>query len=198
VRDRLGKPLYSVGEAYTITYLAFRSLPRLLRARKKSGLDHVFMERIMIAVTEVNGCEICSYAHTRMALEAGMPEEEIREILLGVHDKVPRHQLSAILFGQHYADSRGQPSPGAYDRLVAVYGRDLATGILAAVRLMMWGNTYGIPYSSLVNRFKGKPDPRSSPGYEAGILLSALILTPIAGLQALLAGLARVSFEITA
>ncbi|MFC0273464.1 carboxymuconolactone decarboxylase family protein [Metabacillus herbersteinensis] len=32
----------------------------------------------MLAVTEVNGCEFCSYSHTKIALEQGMSQEEIK------------------------------------------------------------------------------------------------------------------------
>ncbi|WP_256205872.1 carboxymuconolactone decarboxylase family protein [Carnobacterium iners] len=40
------------------------------------------MERIMLAVTQVNGCSVCSYTHTKMALEVGMKSEKIKNILV--------------------------------------------------------------------------------------------------------------------
>jgi len=170
LKESFGKPLYSPREAYRITVWALRSLPHFLRGRKKARLNKVFIERIMIAVTEVNGCEICSYA------EAGMPENEIREMLLGVHENVPGDQLSAIVFGQHYADTRGWPSSGAYQKIEEVYGRDLALGILGAIRLMMWGNTFV--------------------GYEMVMLLLLVPMIPVAGVHALVSGLTGRSFDI--
>lgn len=104
------KNLHSINEIYNITVKAVRTMPYLKKARQKSDMDQQFMERIMLTVTEVNGCEICSYAHTKMALEAGMKDEEIENMLAGVSDNIPAEQLSAIMFAQHYADTRGFPS----------------------------------------------------------------------------------------
>lgn len=36
----------------------------------------------MLAVTQVNGCRYCSYVHARMALQAGLSEQEIRTVLM--------------------------------------------------------------------------------------------------------------------
>nr|WP_237713710.1 carboxymuconolactone decarboxylase family protein [Rhodococcus sp. P14] len=65
----------------------------------------------MLAVTEVNGCGACSYAHTKIALGAGMSSAEIRNILAGVLDDVPDSEVAAVLFAQHYADTRATPRP---------------------------------------------------------------------------------------
>ena len=48
-----------------------------MEVKKERQLSEHFIERIMLAVTEVNGCAVWSYAHTKMALEAGMTNEEI-------------------------------------------------------------------------------------------------------------------------
>ena len=71
---------YSVREIYRITLLALRTT----RAARHARCDRAASERVMLAVTEVNGCEICSYAHTRRALEAGLSDAEVRELLGGV------------------------------------------------------------------------------------------------------------------
>ena len=52
-------------------------------ARKANRVSKEFIERIMMAVTEVNGCRYCSYFHTQVALKAGMESGEIKEILSG-------------------------------------------------------------------------------------------------------------------
>jgi AhpD family alkylhydroperoxidase len=161
------------------------------KSRKCHELDSEFIERIMLAVTEVNGCEVCSYAHTKMALEQGFSQEEIQLLLSGDTSKVPAEEGSAIMFAQHYADSRGRPSPESWLRLSEVYGDSKAKGILGAIRIITMGNAFGIPYSALRSRIKGKPIARSSPGYELIMLLSVPFFMPAALLHALMANLLK-------
>ena len=87
-------------------YKGIRTIPFMIRATKSKQMDQQFIERIMLAVTEVNGCDICSYAHTKMALESGMSNEEIQNMLDGVVSDVPKQQLLAVMFIQHYSKSR--------------------------------------------------------------------------------------------
>ena len=195
MNDNFGKPLYSVREYYWIIFNAFRSVGPLLKARRSKILSKHFMERIMLAVTEVNGCEACSYAHTKMALEAGMTAEEIQNMLSGIIDDVPEEEVQGVLFGQHYADTRANPSLEVWNRINEVYGKDLASGILAASRLMMWGNSYGIPLGSFGKRLIGKADPRSSLGYEIIILLGSVIMIPVGGLHALIGRILSVKWD---
>lgn len=132
------------------------------------------VERLMLAVTEVNKCPLCSYGHTKIALEAGMDNEEIQSLLAGDTNLVPPGEITAILFAQHYADSRGKPSPGTWRRVTETYGEPKAMGILGAIRLIMFGNTFGIVLNSFKGRLKGEPDKRSSIPYELSILLAFL------------------------
>ncbi|MGM0395719.1 MAG: carboxymuconolactone decarboxylase family protein [Bacillota bacterium] len=188
----LGRKLYSMGEIYTILYTGIRTAPYMSKAKKNGELNTEFIERIMIAVTEVNGCAICSYAHTKMALEAGMSGEEIQKMLSGVVDDVPEDQIQAIMFAQHYADSRGKPTKDSWDRIVETYEKSKSMGILGAIRGIMMGNALGIPWSGFSSRIKGKPDERSSLGYEiAGIVLGSLLI-PFALVHAAIASILRV------
>ncbi len=186
-----GRKLYSLREIYMIVYNGIRSAPYMSKAKRNNELNSEFIERIMLAVTEVNGCELCSYAHTKMALEAGMSSEEIQHMLLGVMTEVPSNELQAIMFAQHYADSRGKPSKETWDRIIESYGLTKSYGILGAIRIIMIGNVYGIPWGSFFNRFKGKPDKRSSMLYEALIIIPGSILIPFAILHAIIASLLR-------
>lgn len=195
MKDNLGRKLYSIGEFYKIYYLLFFSMRDFIRAKRKKLLSEQFIERIMIAVTEVNGCPFCSYAHTKMALEAGMSNEEIQNMLAGISDDVPEEEMSAVVFAQHYAETRGKPSNKAWLRIVEIYGVKKAKGILGAIRIMMFGNVAGIAWGSFVSRFKKvkKTDKRSNLLYEIGIVLGTFIFIPLSLLHALLAKLFRVS-----
>lgn len=175
---------YSVREIYAITYHAARTAR--FRARSRLGRDRQFTERIMLTVTEVNGCELCSYAHARFAVEAGLSNAEVRALLGGSSEGVPDYQLPALAFAQHYADTRGHPTPLAWQDLVDTYGEQEALGALAAVRLMMWGNAAGIPLSSLRSRLKGEPDPGSTLRYEVAAILGTVVVLPPALVHALI------------
>jgi len=186
------RKLYSIPEAYRIFYEGMRTIRYMSKSRKNNELSLEFMERIMLAVTQVNACAICSYAHTKMALEAGMSSRKIQNMLAGVIDDTPADEVTAVLFAQHYADTRGKPSKESWDRITAVYGPSTAKGILGAARIIMLANTYGIPWGSFINRFRGKPDRRSNLLYEISMLITGLIFIPIVLIHVLLAVLFRI------
>ena len=186
-----GRKLFPLWEVYRIMTLAFRSIPQLRRAKRAGEMNHAFLERIMLAVTEVNGCAMCSYYHTRVALEAGFSAEEIRNMLGGHFSDVPAEQLDGVLFAQHYADQRGNPSIGSWQRLMERYGETGAYGILAVTRMIMMGNAVGIPSGSFLLRFRGRPDPRSNIFYELLVMIAIIPLMVIACLSALLLRLFR-------
>lgn len=187
-----GKKLFSVFELFRIMTLAFRSIPLLRRAKAAGKMSHAFLERIMLAVTEVNGCAACSYYHTKVALESGFSAQEIRNMLSGTFSDVPEEELEGVLFAQHYADQRGKPSRESWDRIVAHYDEIGAYGILAVTRMIMMGNATGIPAGSFILRFRGKADQRSNVFYELGMMLAMLVFMPIAGITALMLNLLRV------
>ncbi len=191
MQNKPGKKLYSIPEAYKIMLNAFRSIPYLKRARKSGAMNTPFMERIMLAVTEVNGCAMCSYYHTKIALESGMTSEEIKGMLCGDCADAPEDELQAILFAQHYADTRGNPSKEAWNRITAAYGESGAYGVLAAIRMIMMGNVLGIAWGSFLNRFRGKPDQRSNLLYELGIMICSILFFPVGLIHAGLLGLIR-------
>lgn len=186
------KKIYSHSEFYRSIYLAARSIRHLGRARKKRLLSPRTIERIMLAVTEVNGCEVCSYAHTRMALEKGMSAEEIGELLSGIAESVPAEDAVAVFFVQHYADQRGQPSKESWQRLKESYGDDTSEGILGAARIMTVANIHGIALSAMARRLKGKPVAETGLVYEISIILSILIYLPAAMIHAALADIKKI------
>ena len=67
-KQHVGRKLFSVSETYGIVYRAVRTMPAFATAQRNGVLQEDFAERLMLAVTEVNKCAMCSYAHTKMAL----------------------------------------------------------------------------------------------------------------------------------
>ncbi|MBN1891352.1 MAG: carboxymuconolactone decarboxylase family protein [Clostridiales bacterium] len=191
MKDHQGRKPFSFREAYFILVHGMRTAPLLSRARRHKLIDREWNERIMFAVTEVNGCPVCSYAHAKMALNAGMSDEEIRKMLSGNFADAPEEQMTAIMFAQHYADSRANPDQKAWEQLEKHYGPEKAAGILGAVRIIMMGNVMGIPWGGFIGRFRGKRDGRTTFGYEVGMLLWFVLIFPVAVIHALVSAVCR-------
>lgn len=170
-----------------------------LKKNKKQGLfDSQFIERLQLAVTEVNGCAACSFQHTKMALEQGMSNDEISSFLSGGDDFIKPEEAKAIMFAQHFADTRGYPTRVTYNSIVEEYGEEKAKIIIAACQVMITGNIYGIPFSAFLSRIKGKKYKGSSLFYELTMLVFGLILLPLAlihGFLRRLLGLPQVKFS---
>ncbi len=183
--NRYYKKIYSHCEFYNALVLAIRSAKHLRLNRKQKLVSAHFKERIMLAVTEVNGCEACSFAHTKFALEEGMSAAEIEAILSGDTGAVPQHEMVGIFFAQHYADNRGKSSKKSWQRLVDEYGEDIALVLLAFIRIMSVGNIYGIAYSAISDRIKGKPSGKTTLLYELSMMFSILPYAPAATIHAI-------------
>ncbi|MBN2604993.1 MAG: carboxymuconolactone decarboxylase family protein, partial [Bacilli bacterium] len=81
MKQKYNKRIFTLKEHIRIVNRAARSF-HILRVVKKNRLfNKQFKERIMLAVTEVNGCELCSYVHTKVSLSSGMSASEIKQIL---------------------------------------------------------------------------------------------------------------------
>lgn len=180
---------FPMRETYRITHDAARTIRHFMKFRKNQGEQ--FPSRIMLAVTEVNGCAMCAHAHTKFALDGGMDSDEVRNLLGGVTDGAPDRELPAIGFAQHYADSKAQPDRDAWDRLVEIYGDEDALGTLGTIRMMMWGNAFGIPLSSLRARLKGEPHPGSTLTSEVATVAGSWALLPFAAIHGGLSALRR-------
>lgn len=191
----LKKELASFGERYQRLYYAFRNVPSWKKSLRKKELSEHFNSRIMLAVTEVNGCAVCSYGHTTMALESGMTQTEINELLGGGMSEVPLNEQMAILFAQHVADNRGKVSTKSWDNLVKEYGITLSEAILSSTQIIMMGNTFGIPIGSLLSRILTKKafkkDERSTLPYEISVVISLILMLPVALVHAIISSLLK-------
>lgn len=191
------KRRFRLREFYDAAVLLPQAAAVLVANRLRRVMDRRAIERVMLAVTEVNGCPACSWAHTRMALREGMSGEEISGLLAGDGEVVPPHEAAGVVFAQHYADSRARPDRAAYEAVVREYGRRRARTVLAAAHVMLVGNMYGIPYSAFMARLSGTPYRDSSLGYEVGMQVAGALALPVAlvhGLVRLAAGRPAVRF----
>ncbi|MBN1121100.1 MAG: carboxymuconolactone decarboxylase family protein [Anaerolineae bacterium] len=155
-----------------------------LKSASRSGrISKAFSERIMLAVTQVNGCRYCEYGHTRSALAAGVSDEEIRSIMSAEFDDLPQDEVVALMYAQHVAESKGNPDPDATQRLEDTYGPDTARDIQAYIRMIMFGNLYGNTFDAFLNRLTFKPVSGSRLGDELGVLFGGIVLMPVGMLR---------------
>lgn len=116
----------------------------MVRRTLRELVPAAFRERLMMAVTVVNGCRYCSYAHFRSALSAGVSDEELRQLLLGtIPTDTPQDELLALTYAQHWAESDGHPDPQARQKLEEHYGATRAEAIHIVLHMIRMGNLVG-------------------------------------------------------
>ncbi len=164
----------------------FMHIGGVFQAEFRHEIDKSCKERIMLAVTHVNGCRLCSYAHAKIALEVGIDSDEITGILDGEFHDVPEEQYVAILFAEHYAETMGSPSDKSVSRLLTYYGRQKASAVIANIRMIMVGNVYGNVLTAFWDRLRGTPIPGSNVLREVTIILSIIPFTLFLGTKRLL------------
>ena len=173
------KRIFTMKEHFKIMNHAAKGFGMLLDVKKYKLFDKKFKERIMLAVTEVNGCELCSYVHTRISLSTGMNSDEIKGILNGSKSNIPDYELVGVLFGEHYADSKENPDKEVIDRLILEYGRDKAKIICAVLGMITLTNSMGISMGLFKERLMFKRVKGSKIINELGIPVLTMTVFPM-------------------
>lgn len=155
----------------------------LQRARQSGRVDQSFAERMMLAVSVVNGCRACCTMHSRFALRTGASTEEISKFRMGDWADTPTEELVALLYAQHFAESGGTSTPEARTRLVETYGEAKTHDLMAFIRFAQLTNLFGNTAEALWSRLLGIPAPRSTWWQEGSVLLLGIILLPAAMLR---------------
>jgi len=128
-----------------ITDLLFpvRNRKELREITNKGLISPAFRERLMLAVTAVNGCRYCSYFHTKQALKSGVSPEEIGRLLSGDVDACPEEEATAVMYAQHWSESDAHPEPEAIRKLQQTYGVEKAEALHLILRMIRLGNLLG-------------------------------------------------------
>jgi AhpD family alkylhydroperoxidase len=180
IRSHFHKRVFSVATFRTAVDDLLDHMGDIRAAVRGKRVNRAFSERVMLAVTQVNGCRYCDYGHTRLALQAGVSPEEIEALAAGSFDRSPGEEAIALLFAQHYAECEGHPDPESWQRLIDTYGEDTARDILVYIRMITVGNLYGNTLDALFSRFRGRPAPNSSLWQELGVLFGIFVIVPVA------------------
>lgn len=168
---------FTLDEFYEVMLRGAEAIPYLQSKKDKGYLANGLKRRIMLAVSSVNGCKMCSYVHTRKALSSGMSPEEIKSILNNEYGDVPVDQAVAVLYAEHYAANREHPTMDAEKRLIEVYGENKAKAIHAACEIISMTTAIGISIDDFKNLFTFKKT-HNSIFKGTVILLSMITLFP--------------------
>ena len=131
-------------------WFPIRNRKRLKKVMNEDLISSAFRERLMLAVTAVDGCRYCSYLHTRQALKSGVTPEEISQLLSGDVDNCPEDEAVAIIYAQHWAESNANPDPEAVSKLHQTYGVEKAEAIHLMLRMIRLGNLLGNSWDYLL------------------------------------------------
>lgn len=117
---------------------------RIKAAMASPKINWAFRERLMLAVTKVNGCRYCRTFHVGQAKQAGISIDEITEYLKGnIPDSVPEEQKLAVCYAQHWAETDRQPDPDYVTQVLDTYGEEGYHAISMALRMIWMGNLLG-------------------------------------------------------
>ena len=131
-------------------WFPIRNRKLLKEAMNEGSISSAFRERLMLAVTAVNGCRYCSYFHARQALKSGISSGEIRQLLSGDVDNCPEDEAVALIYAQHWAESDAHPAPEAVSMMHQTYGIERAEAIHLMLRMIRLGNLLGNSWDYLL------------------------------------------------
>ncbi|MCE7742724.1 MAG: carboxymuconolactone decarboxylase family protein [Candidatus Heimdallarchaeota archaeon] len=135
-------------------------------ARKSGRVSRQFQERIMLAVTAVNGCRYCEWGHTKAAINQGCSEEEIEQIMTQDFGSCDPDEVVALAYAQHYAETGGKPSSEIWESVIGFYGEEEARDIQLVIEMVTIGNLMGNTLDAFESRLKGIPPEEGSVLFE--------------------------------
>jgi len=129
-------------------------------------ISDAFRERLMLTVTEVNGCRYCQYAHAKMALEAGLSQAEIDTLSTGTFHPCPDEEVPALLYAQHWAETDGSPDEDTRQHVLEIYGGEKVHAMELVMRMIRMGNLSGNTWDYILYKVSfghwGKPTTNES------------------------------------
>lgn len=165
--------------AKDIGFLLLNS-PKIIEVIRDKKITRAFIEKIMTVTTAVNGCVYCTWFHAKQAIESGISEVEVRNMLnLQFQADATEFETMALLYAQHFAETNRNPDPAMTKKLFDYYGEKTANQITLFIRMIFFGNLYGNTWEAVLSRFRGVPAPNSNIIFEfVYFLLNAPIMFP--------------------
>lgn len=146
---------FSVKKSTAIIYDAAFMIARY--SKSLSSLDPNFRTKIMLAVTDVNGCRICNAYHSKELKKGHTENSKKPDIKFDTNTflkpKEDRDTL-ALSFATHYALMEGRYDCSLFHKLIDYYGNKEAYGIMASIKMITFGNVNGIALGNIANRLR--------------------------------------------
>jgi len=140
----------SMGEFFEELKFIIKNRDQIKKLEAGEIIDAEFRQRLMMAVTEVNGCRYCSYYHSKLALKAGISQKELDSLLSGKLKDCPEDQILALVYAQHWTENKGQPDKELTEKFKNQYGEQKSEIIKLAVRMINFGNLSGNSFDYLL------------------------------------------------
>ena len=153
----------------TITALEFTralasiaaDVPTLYRVWIKHELDPGFREELMLAVSRVNDCKYCSWAHYEWANLEGIPEEELAQVEQIDPDHFDRKKWLALSYVRELVAVRFGPVSQDLMRQM---------GTCVGLRAIFLADLARVPAGGARNRDRGSSAPREKRLYRSEVL----------------------------
>jgi len=144
LKEKFQKRTYQgLGEVWEDFRTIIKHRPIIRRAMREL-LSPAFRERLMLVVTEVNGCRYCRTFHASEALKEGITDTELAELLAGqIPTDAPEEEIPAMIYARYWAESDAQPASENVQELIEVYGEEKAAAIHVVLRMIRMGNLMG-------------------------------------------------------
>lgn len=110
-------------------------------------------------------------------MTSGLSDDEIRDMFdLQFEASATEHELPALLFAQHYAETNRKPDSDMTARLDAFYSERTARDIMLLIRVIFFGNLLGNTFDAFPSRLKGQKATDSSALFELLFFLATFWL----------------------
>ena len=164
--QKFNKRLYpNLKEFFSDLSFIFKRTDKMKTLMRGEVIDNQFRERLMMAVTEVNGCRYCAYYHSQQALASGIGSDELTQMGEVFFKNSPEDQRPALLYAQHWAENNAHPDPDARAGILQTYSPEEVEMIELSMRVIRMGNLMGNLADYLLFKLSfGRADINSMPG----------------------------------
>ncbi len=170
------KRIFTAGTFFKDIGFLIIHTPQIIAASHDKEIGKAFREKIMTVVTAINECTYCTWFHAKVAVESGISENELKNLLnLQFQADAAEREIPALLYAQHYAETNRNPTPEMTEKLYSFYGEKTALHIILFIRMIFFGNLSGNTWNAVMNRLKGNPAKDSSIFFEMFFFLFAFL-----------------------
>src|SRR3990172_304817 len=174
-----GKKIFTYESLKDDLVSIIKKSPALVSAYLSRRINKAFAQKIMLAVSVVNGCNYCSWFHSKLALLIGdMDAASIENMLRAdICSDINEYEIVALAYAQHYAVTQRKPDPDATEILYEFYGKHKAEDIIRYIEVIYFANLAGNTFDAFISRLEGEAAPNSNAVFEfVFFLLTAPLL----------------------